>query len=183
MLGTHTGSLVHVAGAAFGLSALIVSSAVAFSVVKYAGAAYLIWLGIRRWRAGDRTVAAASASTAPMSSLFRQGVIVQLLNPKTAVFFLAFLPQFVDVDRGSVTMQIVVLGVVFIVLGLMSDGTYQDVSRYDDGTSFVDEGDYESYNGAITFYSATTGETYQGSVSGDVLTQIINNYTQVFERD
>ena len=68
-------------------------------------------------------------------------------------------------------------------LTLMSDGTYQDVSRYDDGTSFVDEGDYTSYNGAVTFYSSTTGETYQGSVSGDVLTQIINNYTQVFERD
>ena len=68
-------------------------------------------------------------------------------------------------------------------LTLMSDGTYQDVSRYDDGTSFVDEGDYESYNGAITFYSSTTGETYQGSVSGDVLTQLINSYTQVFERD
>ena len=68
-------------------------------------------------------------------------------------------------------------------LTLMSDGTYQDVSRYDDGTSFVDEGDYTSYNGAVTFYSSTTGETYQGSVSGDVLTQLINNYTQVFERD
>jgi hypothetical protein len=68
-------------------------------------------------------------------------------------------------------------------LTLMSDGTYQDVSRYDDGTSFVDEGDYESYNGAITFYSTRTGETYQGSVSGDVLTQLLNNYTQVFERD
>ena len=68
-------------------------------------------------------------------------------------------------------------------LTLMSDGTYQDISRYDDGTSFVDEGDYESYNGAITFYSSTTGETYQGSVSSDVLTQLINNYTQVFERD
>jgi threonine/homoserine/homoserine lactone efflux protein len=124
VLGTHTGSLVHVAGAAFGLSALIVSSALAFSAVKYAGAAYLIWLGVRRWRAGDKTVAAASGSTAPMSSLFRQGVIVQVLNPKTAVFFLAFLPQFVDVERGLVTAQIVVLGVVFIVLGLLSDGTY-----------------------------------------------------------
>ena len=67
-------------------------------------------------------------------------------------------------------------------LTLLSDGTYQDVSRYDDGTSFVDEGDYTSYNGAVTFYSSTTGETYQGSVSGDVLTQILNNYTQVFER-
>ena len=124
VIGTHTGSLVHVAAAAFGLSALIVSSALAFSAVKYAGAAYLIWLGIRRWRAGDRTVAAATSGSTAMSSLFRQGVIVQLLNPKTAVFFLAFLPQFVDVERGSVTVQIVVLGVVFIVLGLLSDGTY-----------------------------------------------------------
>lgn len=68
-------------------------------------------------------------------------------------------------------------------LTLLSDGTYQDVSRYDDGTSFVDEGDYTSNNGAVTFYSSTTGGTYQGSVSGDVLTQLYNNYTQVFERD
>ena len=124
VLGTHTGSLVHVAGAAFGLSALIVSSALAFSAVKYAGAAYLIWLGIRRWRAGDRSVAAARDSSAPLSSLFRQGVVVQVLNPKTAVFFLAFLPQFIDVERGSVTAQILVLGVLFIALGLLSDGTY-----------------------------------------------------------
>jgi len=124
VLGTHTGSLVHVAGAAFGLSALIVSSALAFSAVKYAGAAYLIWLGIRRWRAGDRSVAATRDSTAPLSSLFRQGVVVQVLNPKTAVFFLAFLPQFIDVERGSVTAQILVLGVVFIAMGLLSDGTY-----------------------------------------------------------
>jgi hypothetical protein len=68
-------------------------------------------------------------------------------------------------------------------LTLMSDGTYQDISRYDDGTSFVDEGDYTSTNGSITFYSSTTGDTFQGSVSGDILTQVLNNYTQVFERD
>ena len=66
-------------------------------------------------------------------------------------------------------------------LTLMSDGTYEDVSRYSDGTSFVDEGDYTSYNGAVTFYS-TSGDTYQGSVSRDVLTQILNGYTQVFQR-
>ena len=64
---------------------------------------------------------------------------------------------------------------------LMTDGTYQDVSRYSDGSSFVDEGDYTSYNGAVTFYS-TSGETYQGSISRDVLTQILNGYTQVFQR-
>ncbi|PYP77845.1 MAG: hypothetical protein DMD35_13485 [Gemmatimonadetes bacterium] len=67
-------------------------------------------------------------------------------------------------------------------LTLMSDGTYQDVSRYSDGTSFVDDGDYSEYNGAITFYSST-GETIQGSVSGNVLTQVLNNYTQVFQRN
>jgi len=124
VLGTHVGSLVHVTGAAFGLSALIASSALAFSVVKYVGAAYLICLGIRRWRAGDRRHAAIGRSTTPMSHVFRQGVVVQVLNPKTAVFFLAFLPQFVDVQHGSVRVQILVLGVVFIVLGLISDSTY-----------------------------------------------------------
>ena len=66
-------------------------------------------------------------------------------------------------------------------LTLRTDGTYEDVSRYSDGTSFVDDGDYTSYNGAVTFYSSS-GDTYQGSVSRDVLTQIINGYTQVFQR-
>ena len=66
-------------------------------------------------------------------------------------------------------------------LTMNRDGTYEDVSRYSDGSSFVDDGDYTSYNGAITFYS-TTGQTYQGSVSGDVLTQVLNGYTQVFQR-
>ena len=67
-------------------------------------------------------------------------------------------------------------------LTLMSDGRYEDVSRYDDGTSFVDEGDYTSYNGAVTFYS-TSGDTYQGSISNNVLTMILNGYTQVFQRE
>ena len=66
-------------------------------------------------------------------------------------------------------------------LTLMSDGSYEDVSRYSDGTSFVDEGDYTNYNGAVTFYS-TSGDTYQGSISRDVLTQVLNSYTQVFQR-
>lgn len=64
---------------------------------------------------------------------------------------------------------------------LRTDGSYEDVSRYSDGTSYVDDGDYTSYNGAVTFYS-TTGQTYQGSISGNVLTQILNGYTQVFQR-
>lgn len=124
VLGTHVGSLVHVAAAAFGLSALIVSSALAFSAVKYLGAAYLVWLGVRRWRAGDHLGLAANDSSLPTARLFRQGFVVQVLNPKTAIFFLAFLPQFVDAHRGSVSVQVLVLGVVFIALGLISDSTY-----------------------------------------------------------
>ena len=124
VLGTHAGSLVHVAGAAFGLSALIVSSALAFSAVKYLGAAYLVWLGVRRWRAGDHGSLGAHRPGRPMAHLFRQAFVVQVLNPKTAIFFLAFLPQFIDADRGSVTAQVLVLGAVLIGLGLVSDSTY-----------------------------------------------------------
>jgi threonine/homoserine/homoserine lactone efflux protein len=124
VLGTHAGSLVHVAAAAFGLSALIVSSALAFSAVKYLGAAYLLWLGIRRWRAGDAFAADRERPTHAARHLFRQGFVVQVLNPKTAVFFLALLPQFVDPDRGSVTAQVVVLGLLLITLGIVTDSTY-----------------------------------------------------------
>jgi threonine/homoserine/homoserine lactone efflux protein len=124
VLGTHAGSLVHVAAAAFGLSTLIVSSALAFSAVKYLGAAYLIWLGIRRWRAGDRRLLDGVGSSAASGHVFRQALLVSALNPKTAIFFLAFLPQFVAIERGAVTVQVLVLGLVFIALGLVSDGTY-----------------------------------------------------------
>lgn len=121
MLGVETGGLVHVAGAAAGLSALLASSATAFSVVKYAGAAYLVYLGVQRLRGS----AAGGEQGAPEhgrgARLFRQGVLVQVLNPKVAVFFLAFLPQFVDPARGAVG-QIVVLGVVFVLLAVLSDG-------------------------------------------------------------
>src|SRR5919108_1115352 len=109
MLGVHAGTLVHIAGAAAGLSAVLMASATAFSVVKYLGAAYLIYLGVRRLR--DRSVATA-ATTAPravdLRRAFVDGFVVNLLNPKTALFFLAFLPQFVDVARGAVGAQILV---------------------------------------------------------------------------
>jgi threonine/homoserine/homoserine lactone efflux protein len=125
VLGVHAGSLVHIAAAAVGLSALLVSSALAFTTVKYAGAVYLIWLGVRRWRAGGSLFAGDDRGpTAAAGKLFRQGFVVNLLNPKTALFFLALLPQFVDVGRGPVPAQILVLGVVFVVLGVTSDGMY-----------------------------------------------------------
>jgi threonine/homoserine/homoserine lactone efflux protein len=120
--GVHLGTLVHVAAAAVGLSAIIVSSAVAFSVVKYAGAAYLIYLGVRRLLTRE-PAELLPAKDAPLGGLFWQGVVVNVLNPKTALFFLAFLPQFVDPDT-TVWTQVVVFGLTFVVLGFFSDGLY-----------------------------------------------------------
>ena len=125
VLGIHAGTLVHVAAAAFGLSAILVRSSTAFHAVKYAGAAYLIFLGIRRLLT---PVPAANGGdvleVVPNRQLFVNGAVVNILNPKTALFFLAFLPQFVDPDRGSVTLQVVVLGALFVAIGLCSDSTY-----------------------------------------------------------
>ncbi len=125
VLGIHTGSIVHVAGAALGISAVLATSAHVFTAVKLAGAAYLVFLGLRRllWRSKDESPSADQ----PRSSLRRaywQGVIVNVLNPKTALFFLAFLPQFVDPSRGPVAVQALMLGCCFIALGLCSDATY-----------------------------------------------------------
>jgi threonine/homoserine/homoserine lactone efflux protein len=123
-LGVATGGLVHITAAAGGISALVVSSAVAFSVVKYVGAAYLLYLGIRRLlerRAEDEE---GRAREAEPWRIYRRGVVVNALNPKTALFFLAFLPQFVDPDRGPVLAQILVLGALFVLLALLSDSLY-----------------------------------------------------------
>jgi threonine/homoserine/homoserine lactone efflux protein len=123
--GITTGTLVHVLAATLGLSALLASSALAFAVVKYAGAAYLIYIGVRRIL--SRTDAPASQSKLPRRSLgrlYRDGFLVNLLNPKTALFFLAFLPQFVDPSRGAVAAQITFLGVLFTLMGLTSDSLY-----------------------------------------------------------
>jgi threonine/homoserine/homoserine lactone efflux protein len=121
--GVHLGTLVHVTAATVGLSALIVASALAFSGVKYAGAAYLIYLGIRKLldRDGPPTVEQGRES---LRRAFVRCVVVNVLNPKTALFFLAFLPQFIDPDRGGVWSQALVLGLLFIVLGLVSDSLY-----------------------------------------------------------
>jgi threonine/homoserine/homoserine lactone efflux protein len=126
--GVHVGTLLHVAAAALGLSALLVSSAAAYDTVRWLGAAYLVWLGVRRLLARDEDTPAAAAGPGPrrpgLRRIFAQGVVVNVLNPKTALFFFAFLPQFVDTSRGSVASQVVVLGVAFVLLGLASDGAY-----------------------------------------------------------
>jgi threonine/homoserine/homoserine lactone efflux protein len=122
--GVHAGTMVHIVAATAGLSALLVSSALAFDVVKYLGAAYLILLGIRALLGGEVEVEAAGTDQADLWGLARQGAVVNILNPKTALFFLAFLPQFVDTSRGSASAQILVLGLLFAVLGLFSDAVY-----------------------------------------------------------
>jgi threonine/homoserine/homoserine lactone efflux protein len=122
MLGVEAGGLVHVFAATVGLSALVASSALAFSVVKYAGAAYLIWIGIgklRRREEGELEL----PPPRPRSVLFREGLIVNVLNPKTAIFFLAFLPQFVDPD-SAVAPQALLLGCIFVGVAVISDGFY-----------------------------------------------------------
>jgi threonine/homoserine/homoserine lactone efflux protein len=124
-LGISAGSLVHVGAAALGLTAVLTSSQLAFRIVKYAGAAYLVYLGVRNLVA--RSDPHGAAGTVPGTSygrIFRQGLLVNLLNPKAAMFVLAFIPQFVDPTAGPVAVQIVLLGLILIVMGVISDGAY-----------------------------------------------------------
>jgi threonine/homoserine/homoserine lactone efflux protein len=122
-LGVETGTLVHIAAAAFGLSALIASSAAAFDVVRYAGAAYLIFLGVRALlRDGGHETGTEQPAT--RSRAFAEGIVVNLLNPKVALFFLAFLPQFIDPANGSIVLQTLVLGLTMFAIGLAIDLLY-----------------------------------------------------------
>jgi len=123
--GIATGSLAHVLGATLGLSALLVSSASAYSLVKYAGAAYLFYLGIKKFR--ERPAADGEmkhVQPLPLRRVYAQGVLVNVLNPKTAIFFFAFLPQFVNPARGHVSLQFLALGIMFALLGLTSDSVW-----------------------------------------------------------
>ncbi|MDP2334461.1 MAG: LysE family translocator [Reyranella sp.] len=119
--GIAAGDVIHTLMAIIGISAVIAASATLFSIVKYLGAAYLIYLGIQAIfakAASDPTAARTLPITAQKA--FRQAILAEVLNPKTALFFLAFLPQFVDPENGSVALQLVILGIVFVLLGLLS---------------------------------------------------------------
>ena len=124
VLSVEVGNFCHVLAATFGLSALLMSSALAFSLVKYLGAAYLIYLGIRRLLSRTQGQHVAKVERQPYRQIFGQGLTVAILNPKTALFFLAFLPQFVDRSLGSVPLQMLTLGCIFVLMAIISDGMY-----------------------------------------------------------
>ena len=124
VLGIELGSLCHAAAAAFGLSAILLASALAFNIVKYVGAVYLIYLGIRALLSRSKGVEAESSAPRSGAELIRKGLLVQLLNPKTALFFYAFLPQFVDPSHGSVVLQILALGGIFTVFATCTHTIY-----------------------------------------------------------
>lgn len=120
-VGTGVGGLAHVIAGAFGVSALVMASAQAFTLLKMAGAAYLIWLGIKTMRQARVAVTLGDVTPAGSRKAFRDGIIVEVFNPKTAAFFLAFIPQFVDPDRDAVALQFIVLGCVSVALNTLVD--------------------------------------------------------------
>jgi threonine/homoserine/homoserine lactone efflux protein len=124
VLGLSAGALVHVAAATAGLSAILLTSATAFEIVKALGAGYLIYLGIRTIFARRSTTAGEDSTPRSLSRLFAEGVLVSVLNPKIAVFFLAFLPQFVEPGRGPVPQQVLLLGLIYVALALITDSGY-----------------------------------------------------------
>ena len=124
VLGLAAGALVHVAAAAAGISTILLASATAFGLVKAAGAAYLIYLGIRTLLARGAVASTEICTPRSAGRLFADGALVSILNPKIALFFLAFLPQFVDPARGPVAQQILLLGLLYVALALVTDSTY-----------------------------------------------------------
>ena len=122
--GIAIGDLVHALGAALGLSAIIASSVLAFSILKYLGAAYLIYLGIRKLYSKPLDPGAAVVRPELLKNIFRQGVLVGVFNPKPALFFLSFLPQFADPSRGSVQIQLLTLGIVFVAMAVIGNSTF-----------------------------------------------------------
>jgi threonine/homoserine/homoserine lactone efflux protein len=127
-LGVTTGTLIQIGFAIVGLSSLVLASAIAFDVVKYAGAAYLVFLGVKRLLSRDHAALQRSREPRTLRRLYTQGVVVNTLNPKTALFIFALLPQFVEVDKGHVWLQVLVLGLTLCALGLLSDGLYAFVA-------------------------------------------------------
>lgn len=120
-LGTGAGGTVHIVAGAFGVSAVVMASAEAFTLLKLVGAAYLVWIGIKTLRDARAPIALVEVSAAGSRKAFRDGIIVEIFNPKTAAFFLAFIPQFVNPAQGSVALQFMILGMISVTLNTLAD--------------------------------------------------------------
>lgn len=127
-LGLNVGTMVHTVAAALGLSAILATSATAFSIVKYAGALYLIYLGLKSILEKDAQIASKQTSSETARQAFLRSVAIGILNPKVALFFLAFLPQFVDPARGPVIIQFLILGAILACIGIMFDTVLASIS-------------------------------------------------------
>ncbi len=165
VLAIETGNLIQALAAALGLAALLASSAMAFSAVKLLGTAYLVFLGIRKLTSPHQGAAGGEPAARRLRSVYLDGVIVAALNPKTALFFLAFLPQFVRPGAGHVPVQMLLLGLIFVALAILSDGAYALLAgtagrwlwrhprfvrgeRYVSGTVYIGLGAFAAVSGA-----------------------------------
>jgi threonine/homoserine/homoserine lactone efflux protein len=124
VLAIETANFVQAVAAALGLSAILLSSALAFDVVKYLGAVYLIYLGIRKLLAGDNSAEEEVVKQESLARIYWQGFAINILNPKTALFFFAFLPQFIDPAKGNVVTQNLLLGAIFVGMAIITDSIY-----------------------------------------------------------
>ena len=124
VLAIETANFLQALAATLGLSAILLSSALAFDVVKYLGAAYLIYLGVRKLLVSEEGTANGEVKAESLARIYWQGFVINLLNPKTALFFFAFLPQFVDPAKGNVTSQTLLLGALFVGMALVTDSLY-----------------------------------------------------------
>jgi threonine/homoserine/homoserine lactone efflux protein len=124
VLAIETANFLQAVAATLGLSAILLSSALAFNMVKYLGAAYLVYLGIRKLLSSDESSGNEAIKRESLSRIYWQGFVINLLNPKTALFYFAFLPQFVDPAKGNVTGQTLFLGAIFVGMAFITDGLY-----------------------------------------------------------
>jgi len=166
VLGIHAATFIHVLAAALGLSVLLLSSALAFSIVKYAGAAYLVYLGLRKiFGPAEQGGGNGELKRYSHGRVFRDGFVVNLLNPKTALFFFAFLPQFVELGRGHVPMQITLLGVIFVALGFCTDGAWALLAGTAGGWLKRSPGylKFERYGSGILFIGLGVAAAFAGA--------------------
>ncbi|MFJ7919782.1 LysE family translocator [Lysinibacillus fusiformis] len=155
-LGIGLGDLVHTLAAVLGLSAILMKSATAFEVVKYIGVAYLVYLGIQMLITKPKKIEQPTVEQSPASTSFRQGFLAEILNPKTALFFLAFLPQFIQHNETPVTVQLLTLGITFVVMSALYTILLAVV------TSFIGEKMFTKTSGSSRWLEKTVGFVYIG---------------------